>query len=346
MNIRLSLCIATFNRAKFIGETLESILCQLSPRVEIVIVDGASTDDTQSVISPYIARYTAVRYFREEKNSGVDIDFDKAISYATGEYCWLFTDDDTLISTAVDQVLEALEEGDVDLLVVDAQVKDASLGRVLRPRRLAFSGVREYRPSDADEFLGDAGDSLSFIGGTIIKRRLWLERQRKPYFGSLFVHVGVVFQLPAIENIRVIGKSLVNIRYGNAMWRSRTFEIWGFMWPQLIWSFDGYSESAKNRVVPREPWRSTRWLFFHRAVGSYSITEYKRFIAKSYFDPVIFKSLLIAIFPGRLANLMGVLYVMLTGKAGNEISYDLVLSSRYSNVIARSLFTRWRRNTR
>ena len=36
----LSICIATYNRARFIGETLDSIIPQVTPAVEIVIVDG------------------------------------------------------------------------------------------------------------------------------------------------------------------------------------------------------------------------------------------------------------------------------------------------------------------
>ncbi len=50
----LSICIATYNRAEYIGETLESIIPQVTDEVEIVIVDGASTDNTSSVVKHYI----------------------------------------------------------------------------------------------------------------------------------------------------------------------------------------------------------------------------------------------------------------------------------------------------
>ena len=41
----LSICISTFNRARYIGETVESIVSQLSDSVELVVLDGASPDD-------------------------------------------------------------------------------------------------------------------------------------------------------------------------------------------------------------------------------------------------------------------------------------------------------------
>ena len=49
----LSICIATFRRADYIVETLDSILFQAPPEVEILIVDGASPDETFSVMSEY-----------------------------------------------------------------------------------------------------------------------------------------------------------------------------------------------------------------------------------------------------------------------------------------------------
>ena len=51
---RLSICIATYNRASCIGETLRSIIPQITEEVEIVVVDGASTDNTCNVVKSYM----------------------------------------------------------------------------------------------------------------------------------------------------------------------------------------------------------------------------------------------------------------------------------------------------
>jgi len=53
---RLSICIATRNRADFISETLDSIVGQIETGVEIVIVDGASSDETPKVLGRYLAQ--------------------------------------------------------------------------------------------------------------------------------------------------------------------------------------------------------------------------------------------------------------------------------------------------
>ncbi len=333
----LSICIATFNRAGFIGETLDSITPQLRPGVEVVVVDGASGDDTRAVVEAYAARFPAIRYIRETQNSGVDADYDKAVGYAAGRHCWLFTDDDTLVPGAVDAVVSALEGGAVDLLIVDAEVRDASLTRTLRPRRLRFTGVRTYGPGDGDAFLRDAGYVLTFIGATVVRRELWMGRQREPYYGSLFVHVGVILQAPAIDRLKILGQSLVRIRLGNAMWKPRSFEIWGFKWPDLIWGFDGYGAAAKKAVTPREPWRSPAWLFAYRALGAYSLPEYRAYLAARKIDPWRGVRWAIALFPGPLANLIAIGLLALIGRRGSEVSYDLAVSSRFSNPIGRWL---------
>ena len=58
----LSICIATYNRGKFIGETLDSILVQMNPHVELVIVDGASPDNTAEVVGKYMTRFPQIQW--------------------------------------------------------------------------------------------------------------------------------------------------------------------------------------------------------------------------------------------------------------------------------------------
>src|SRR5689334_19512095 len=113
---RLSICIATYGRGKFIGETLDSILGQWQPGVEIVVVDGASPDDTPEVMAQYALRHPGIAYYRESENSGVDRDYDKAVGYARGDYCWLMPDDDLLRPGAIQSLLDHLDR-DLDLVV-------------------------------------------------------------------------------------------------------------------------------------------------------------------------------------------------------------------------------------
>src|SRR5262245_32717217 len=96
MTCRLSICIATMNRAEELARMLESIERQATDAVEISIVDGASRDDTPRVVAALQERFPRVRYLRLEEKGGVDRDYDRSVAQATGEYCWLLSDDDIL----------------------------------------------------------------------------------------------------------------------------------------------------------------------------------------------------------------------------------------------------------
>ena len=80
-DVVLSICIATYNRVQYIDETLRSVVDQLDDRVELIVVDGASTDDTADHVKVFAKRYPQLHYYRESTNSGVDQEFDKAVGY-------------------------------------------------------------------------------------------------------------------------------------------------------------------------------------------------------------------------------------------------------------------------
>lgn len=344
MSIKLSICIATFKRGAFIGETLDSILGQMESGLEIVVVDGASPDDTPEVMASYAAANPEIRYFRESVNSGVDADFDKAVGYAKGEFCWLMTDDDLLCPGAVATVLASLD-GQNDLVIVNAEVKSVDLSELFENRRLAFSADKAYRAADREAFFAETAAYLSFIGCVVIRRSCWMARERNAYYGSLFIHVGVIFQNPPIENVKVIAEPQIVIRYGNAMWTSRSFEVWMFKWPRLIWSFPDFSEGAKRKVCRREPWRSAKALFHNRALGAYSSAEFKKIWQADAGKLEKIIAYLLSIFPASLANMVMVAYFASLAQPARMALHDLlfsqnagILSRLMARVLARGVF--------
>ena len=73
-----------------------------------------------------------------------------------------------------------------------------------------------------------------------------MSREREPYFGTEFIHVGVIFQapLPGTASGHLDAPGLDPVRHGQ--WTARSFEIWMFKWPELVWSFPGFSDDGKN----------------------------------------------------------------------------------------------------
>ena len=278
-NHTLSICIGTLNRASFLKETLESIGRQAKPdEVEIVIVDGASTDDTEQTVRRFEASWGVVRYVRREKNYGVDRDYDQAVEAASGKYCWLLSDDDPLKPGAIAKVLQRCREGH-DLIIANGESRTVDLSGVLEERRLEITTDQIYTAAECDKLLTDVGWFLSYIGCIIVKRSLWRSRERGPYFDSLFIHVGVILQAPLEGTACVVAEPLITIRQGNsATWNARSFEVWMVKWPALVWSFPHIADSTKTAITRRFPWSSPKPLLIFRARGEYSVKEYKTWV--------------------------------------------------------------------
>lgn len=308
MNTQLSICIATLNRASYIGETIESIISQATEEVEIVILDGGSTDNTTQVVREYQQYFPRLRYLRQDEPKGVDQDFCRAVELAQGDYCWLMTDDDILKPGAIQAVLNEIKN-EYGLIIVNAEVRSTDLVDILDERILPFNRNRTYGPNDSEEFFVETARYLSFIGCVVIKRSLWDAREKDFYFGTEFIHVGIIFQSRFIEDIITIAEPYIAIRAGNAQWISKWFEIWSFKWPKLIWSFSGYSDSAKNEVCPKEPWNKIPPLLISRALGAFSLKEYYKWIKPQqglWLNNV--KAKTIALLPGCLVNALGIIY--------------------------------------
>lgn len=86
----LSICIPTYNRSKILDNTLKKLFSNPdfdSSKIEVIVSDNCSTDDTATIA----AKYPYVKYFCNTENIR-DANFSTALNYATGTYIRLFND--------------------------------------------------------------------------------------------------------------------------------------------------------------------------------------------------------------------------------------------------------------
>lgn len=98
----VSVIIPSYNSARFIRATLESVLKQSPAVFELIVVDDGSTDDSASIV----ASYEAVRLIRQT-NQGVAVARNAGLAIARGEYLVFLDADDVLLPGALEAGLNA-----------------------------------------------------------------------------------------------------------------------------------------------------------------------------------------------------------------------------------------------
>src|SRR5205814_1541559 len=112
------IAVPTYNRAGCLRELLSGLADQLQneSRVELIISDNASPDETPAVVQEFAARGLRVRYIRNTQNVGPDANFLQCFEQARGKYVWLFSDDDLIVPGGVAKIVSYCALADYDLI--------------------------------------------------------------------------------------------------------------------------------------------------------------------------------------------------------------------------------------
>jgi cellulose synthase/poly-beta-1,6-N-acetylglucosamine synthase-like glycosyltransferase len=91
---KISVVVPSFNKRQFIGKTIDSIISQNYPNLEIIIQDGSSTDGTLEIIKKYAQKYPKIIKFESKKDKGQWDAINKGFDKVTGEILTFINADD------------------------------------------------------------------------------------------------------------------------------------------------------------------------------------------------------------------------------------------------------------
>jgi glycosyltransferase involved in cell wall biosynthesis len=112
----LSVCIPTFDMGAWVGAAVDSALA-LEPAglVEVVVVENASTDDSREVLARYVD-HPRVRVSFEDAHVGMAANWNRAMRFATGEWCVMLCADDRLQPEFLSNLMEFTADPSVVLI--------------------------------------------------------------------------------------------------------------------------------------------------------------------------------------------------------------------------------------
>lgn len=101
----VSIIVPTFNRARYLPATLDSLLAQTLPASELFVVNDGCSDDTEAVLQAYADRIV----YLAQPNAGKCSAINHALRQARGKYIWVFDDDDLACEDALARHVAVLE---------------------------------------------------------------------------------------------------------------------------------------------------------------------------------------------------------------------------------------------
>ncbi|MFT7086869.1 MAG: glycosyltransferase involved in cell wall biosynthesis [Rickettsiales bacterium] len=105
---KISVCIASYNHAKYLKDTIQSVLNQSFQDFEIIISDDFSTDNSIEIIKNF--KSSKIKLIENQQNNGCSINFNKCLEIASGEYLALLGSDDMMAKNRLENQLIYLEK--------------------------------------------------------------------------------------------------------------------------------------------------------------------------------------------------------------------------------------------
>lgn len=140
---RVTVAIPTFNRRQLLAETIDSVLQQDYPNLDILVSDNGSSDDTAEFVRALQRNHRNVRYRRTQAPIPVPEHFNQCIDSAEGKYFVLLSDDDRINPEFVGTLATALTENTGASAAIPSNVLIGSDGRTLRELPPPERGDRE-----------------------------------------------------------------------------------------------------------------------------------------------------------------------------------------------------------
>ena len=122
----ISIVVPSFNQGQYLGETLQSLVAQEYPALQVIIQDGESTDDSVAIAKSYVVRHPEIFTLFVEKDAGQADALNRGFARVTGTILGFLNSDDTLYPRILHRVAAEL---------------DPSRGRYVVMGRSLFTGM-------------------------------------------------------------------------------------------------------------------------------------------------------------------------------------------------------------
>ncbi len=232
----VSVVIPTFNAARLLSETIDSVLGQTYPHVEVLVIDDGSTDDTAQVLERFGDR---IRYFRQENWGGPSGPRNVGVQNAQGDLISFFDSDDLMVSEKLATSVDVFRHHpDVDFVFSNFQGINEG-GEVYKDDFLAkYTSFRRVLEREEES-------SVGFIPG----REVYHELLTANFIGTS----SVVCRRAVFDRVGLFDESMLNADDVD-MWRRIAYARFRFAYiDKVLHSYRKTAGGVTARGVDRYP---------------------------------------------------------------------------------------------
>jgi len=174
----VSVVIPTHERAQLLKRAIQSVLAQSYSRLDIIVVDDASRDNTREVVEQF--RDSRIRYIRHQTNKGGSAARNTGVRAATGEYVAFLDDDDEWESDKTEEQLKLL--GRYDAVICTSNLNADNLHKLRNIKEVTLDALRK------GQFTA-GGTGILMVRADIIKDMLFDETLPRGQDWDLFIRL-------------------------------------------------------------------------------------------------------------------------------------------------------------
>lgn len=158
---KISIITVSFNTSDVIEKTIQSVINQIYPNIEYIIIDGGSTDGTVDIIKKYEDK---IAYWVSEPDKGIYDAMNKGIEKATGDWINFINSGDCLIDSNVILKFMELHDPNADIVYGDTKISISNI---------QVSYIQKTEPLKSIEQKMVFGHPSTFVKSELMKKELF-----------------------------------------------------------------------------------------------------------------------------------------------------------------------------
>jgi len=256
----LTIAIPIYNGASTLQDTLDSIVTQLQPGVDILISDNASTDGTAEIIRKYQTKFAQIRYRRNSVNVGPMKNNDMCVEFALGEYVWLFGDDDKMSKGCIKKMLDVIRSNSNRLGFISISADIYGPNWIIRHKN-PLGLTEDIHFKNVGSLFTVLKDHIGLTPTIIVRKDAWIKHEViREFTDDYWFHVRMVLAIAEEEESYFVAEPPVMFNQAIVRWNQKGLFLQIVIdYCEMVMQLSDTKYGYENKIKAINRWHRYLW---------------------------------------------------------------------------------------